>query len=116
MSSNIQITRICQFCGDSFMARTTVTKYCSHRCSSKAYKQRERDKKLEVSVSETVQQISTQITELQAKEFLSINEVCELLRISRRVISYAISTKRLKSVRFGRRIIIRRKDIDQLFS
>ncbi len=116
MSSNIKITRICQFCGESFTARTTVTKYCSHCCSSKAYKQREREKNVEKSVSETVKQISNEIVELQTKDFLSIKETAELLNVSRRVISYAVNSEKLKAVRFGRRVIIRRKDIDQLFS
>ncbi len=115
MSSNIQITRICQLCGESFTARTTVTKYCSHRCSSKAYKQREREKNVEKSVSETVKQISKKNTELQSKDFLSIKETAELLNVSRRVISYAVNSEKLKAVRFGRRVIIRRKDIDRLF-
>jgi excisionase family DNA binding protein len=93
-----------------------VTKYCSHRCSARAYKERERKRNVDKSVSETVRQISLEHVELQAKEFLSINEVCELLNLSRRVVSYAVKTKRLKSIRFGRRVVIRRKDVDQLFS
>lgn len=116
MSSNIRITKICQFCHESFTARTTVTKYCSHRCSARAYKQRKRNKKIEKSVSETVKQISAEKIELQAKEFLSINEASELLNVSRWTISRAIKDERLKAVKLGRRVIIRRKDIDQLFS
>src|SRR5690554_6590748 len=30
MSSNIRITRVCQFCGNSFTAKTTVTKFCGY--------------------------------------------------------------------------------------
>lgn len=116
MSSNIRVTRICNFCGESFTARTTVTKYCSHLCSSRAYKKRECKRKVEKSVSETVKQISIEKTELQSKEFLSIKEAAELLNVSRRVISNAVNSEKLKAVRLGRRVIIRRKDIDQMFS
>ena len=116
MSSNIKITRICQFCGAEFTARTTVTKYCSHRCASRAYKQRTRNQAVEKSVAETVQIISAKKTELQAKEFLSINEASELLNVSRWTISRAIADERLKAVRMGKRVIIRRKDIDELFT
>lgn len=116
MSSNIRITRICQFCGESFTARTTVTKFCSHRCSARAYKQRQRAKQTEKSVSETVKYISIEKTKLQSKEFLSINETAELLNLSRRVVSNAVNSEKLKAVRFGRRVVIRRKDIDELFS
>ncbi len=116
MSSNIKITRICQFCDADFTARTTVTKYCSHKCASRAYKQRTRSRKVEKSVAETVQVISVKKIELQAKEFLSINEASELLNVSRWTISRAIAADRLKAVRMGKRVIIRRKDIDQLFT
>ncbi len=116
MSSNIRITRICQFCGESFTARTTVTKYCSHRCSSRAYKKREKERNISISETETVKHISNEIVELQTRDFLSIKETAELLNVSRRVISYVINSEKLKAVRFGRRVVIRRKDIDQLFS
>lgn len=116
MSSNIRISRICQFCGEKFTARTTVTKYCSHHCSSRSYKQRERKRMIDKSVSETVKEISSEIIELQSKDFLSINETAELLNLSRRVISNAVNSEKLKAVRFGRRIVIRRKDIDELFA
>ena len=116
MSSNIKITRICQFCDEDFTARTTVTKYCSHACASRAYKQRTRNQNIEKSVAETVQIISVKKTEIQAKDFLTINEASELLNISRWTISRAIAANRLKAVRMGKRVIIRRKDIDELFT
>ncbi len=116
MSSNIKLTRICRHCRESFTARTTVTKYCSHACASRAYKQRARDQKVEKSVIETVKEISISKTELQAKEFLTISEASELLNVSRWTISRAIAAERLKAVRMGSRVIIRRIDIDQLFS
>jgi len=46
MSSNIEVQRVCQLCGKKFTARTTVTKYCSDRCSKKAYKLRYRESKI----------------------------------------------------------------------
>lgn len=30
----MEIIRICQFCGNEFIARKTVTKYCSLKCAS----------------------------------------------------------------------------------
>jgi hypothetical protein len=46
MSSNILIKRVCQYCGNEFSAKTTVTRYCSHVCNNKAYKLRLRNKKM----------------------------------------------------------------------
>lgn len=46
MSSNLKIEKICQWCGKSFIARTTTTAYCSHRCSGLAYKKGSGKRKL----------------------------------------------------------------------
>lgn len=116
MSSNIRITRICDFCGSEFTARTTVTKYCQHKCASKAYKARTRNKNVEKSTQETVKILSTPMVELQSKEFLTLKEASSLINVSRWTISRAVETNRLKAVRLGRRIVIRRSDIDSLFS
>ncbi len=116
MSSNIEITRICQFCDNEFTARTTVTKYCSHRCASLAYKARQRGKDIAKSNRETAEIISAPIIELQAKDFLSVSDASELLGVSRWTLSRAINDGRLNAVRFGKRIVIKRTEIDRLFS
>ena len=56
MSSNIEIERICQHCNKDFIAKTTVTRYCSDDCAKRAYKARKRAEKIGVSVAE-IQQI-----------------------------------------------------------
>lgn len=43
MSSNIKINRVCNFCNKDFIAKTTVTKYCSHKCASASYKKRAKE-------------------------------------------------------------------------
>lgn len=116
MSSNISIQRTCEFCGNEFTARTTVTKYCQHRCASMAYKARTRNSKIKKSNFETVKSVSIPIAAVQAKDFLKVEEVCGLLGISRSTVSRAIKENRLNAVRFGRRIVIKRTDIDRLFS
>ena len=47
MSSNLRIKKVCQFCYSEFIAKTTVTKYCSLKCAQRAYKHRVKEKKLE---------------------------------------------------------------------
>lgn len=116
MSSNIEIIRICQFCNNKFTARTTVTKYCSHRCASRSYKARQRGNDIAKSNQETAEIISAPIIELQAKDFLSVSDASELLGVSRWTLSRAINDGRLNAVRFGKRIVIRRTEIDRLFS
>ena len=116
MSSNIQIQRICEFCKNEFTARTTVTKYCQHRCASMAYKARTRNTKIKISNKEITQAISIPIAKIQAKDFLSIDDACKLLGVSRWTVSRAIKEKRLKAVNLGKRIVIKRTEIDRLFS
>lgn len=57
MSTNISVSRKCEFCGSIFVAKTTVTKYCSHKCNSKHYKQRIKEDKVSRSNEETVAKI-----------------------------------------------------------
>ncbi|MEM7104065.1 MAG: DNA-binding protein [Bacteroidota bacterium] len=83
MASNIRVTRICQFCGDAFIARTTKTKYCGDPCAKKAYKKRKREERIKQSISETGYIIQKPIVELQAKEFLTIKETIQISGISR---------------------------------
>ncbi len=115
MSSNIEILRICKHCSIEFTAKTTVTKYCSHKCSQRAYKQRKREEKIHVSNTETSYVISQPIEELKIKPFLSITDTCKLLGVSRRTVYRMIERKELVVAKAGTRTIIRRADIDELF-
>ena len=116
MSSKIEVKRICQHCGNEFTARTTVTRFCSHRCSSAAHKQKVRAGKVEESNKQT-QQIKTKpIEELKAKEFLTVREVARLLNCSVRSAYYYIESGTIKAVNLGQRITrVKRSEIDKLF-
>ena len=116
MSSKIEVQRICQHCSNEFTARTTVTRFCSHRCASAAHKQKVRAGKVEVSNKQT-QQIKTQpIEELKAKEFLTVREVARLLNCSVRSAYYYIESGTIKAVNLGQRITrVKRSEIDKLF-
>src|SRR5665647_331842 len=104
MSSNIQVQRICQFCGKEFTARKTTSKCCSDDCSKRAYKARLRAAKVEVSNKET-QRIKTQpIEDIKAKEFLTVRNVATLLNCSIRSVYYYIENGNIKAVNLGQRI------------
>lgn len=117
MSSNIKVQRICQHCGTEFTARTTVTKYCSHRCGSAANKAKVRAEKVQKSNTET-KQIKTQpIEELKAKEFLAVSEVSKLIGCSRQNVYKLINTGKLKATNIlEKKTIVRRCDLDKLFA
>jgi excisionase family DNA binding protein len=115
MSSNIRLKRICQFCNAEFIAKTTVTKYCGDNCAKRAYKKRKREEKIETSNKETINVIQAPLVELQAKEYLSIKDISVMLNISRTTIWRLIKNKQLKSAKLGRRVIIRKSDLNDLF-
>lgn len=116
MSSKIEVQRICQHCGNEFTARTTVTRFCSHRCASAAHKQKVRAGKVEQSNKQTQQIITQPIEELKAKEFLTVREVARLLNCSVRSAYYYIESGTIKAVNLGQRITrVKRSEIDKLF-
>jgi len=117
MSSNIKVKRICQYCGTEFTARTTVTKYCSHRCASMANKAKKRAEKLQKSNTETKQIRNKPIEELKAKEFLTVTEVSRLINCSRQNVYKLINSGKLKATNIlEKKTIVRRADLDMLFT
>jgi excisionase family DNA binding protein len=116
MSSKIEVKRICQHCGNEFTARTTVTRFCSHRCNSAAYKAKKGIDKVEQSNRETLQIKTQAIEELKAKEFLTVRELARLLNCSVRSAYYSIESGNIKAVNLGQRITrVKRSEIDKLF-
>ncbi len=114
MSSKIRVQRICQHCNREFTAQTTVTKYCSLKCAQRAYKARKKAEKIKRSNVETLQTKIRPIEQLKAKEFLSINEVCQLVGISRRTVYRLIEQGDLKKIKIGSRTIIKRTTLNRL--
>lgn len=117
MSSNIEITRICEYCNLEFTAKTTVTRYCSHKCNSRAYKERVKSKKIKKSNEQTVNVKTQPIEILKAKEFLTVKDVTILLNCSRQTIYKIIDTGRLNAIKLNKKkIFVRRSDLDKLFT
>lgn len=116
MSTNIKVQRLCQFCGEEFTAKTTVTKYCSLRCASRSGKARKREEKIVRINTQTRQAFIKPIEEIRAKSYLSISDGSRLLGISRRTIYRMIDRGELNAGKAGSRTLLRREDIDKLFS
>ncbi|HEV7782208.1 MAG TPA: helix-turn-helix domain-containing protein [Chitinophagaceae bacterium] len=112
MSSNIRLEKTCQFCGEYFTAKTTVTQFCSDDCAKKAYKKRKRDQKIHVAVKK---ETDVQIATLSEKHFLTIEEACKLINASRWTIYRLIEKGRLQAGGKGRLTRIPKTSIDQFF-
>lgn len=117
MSSNIQIQRICQHCGNEFTAKTTVTQYCGDNCAKRAYKARQKTAKIDSSNKQTKAIRNKSIEELKSKEFLTIRDTASLINCSRQTVYNLIKNGTIKAVNLSvRKTIIRRSDIDNLFT
>lgn len=113
MSSNIKVERICEWCGKRFIAQTTVTRFCSKRCSERSYKERFRQKKMTVSNQETATNAANQ--KWRDKDFLTPTQAAELLGIGRMSIYRYIRAGKIKVVRFERKTLISKTDIQAMF-
>jgi predicted DNA-binding protein (UPF0251 family) len=116
MSSNIEVTRICEHCKNQFTAKTTRTRYCSHICNSRGYKALARNSKVEKSNQETVQLLNTDLEKIRPLEFLKIKQAILLFGISRSTIYRLINKGYLDIGKFGKRTVIRRCDLESFFA
>ncbi len=117
MSSKISVSRQCQFCGKLFLARTTVTKFCSTPCASRGYKVRIKEDKIAQSNHQTILAIgSIDKAKSDSKEILTVNAAAALLNCSRRSIYNMIHSGILRARNFGKRKIrILKSDIFAIF-
>ena len=116
MSSNMRIPKICQHCGSDFIAKTTVTQYCSENCAKRAYKKRKRQEKVDAIPTLPEQKIAHTSSTVSDKEFLSIKETCQLLGASRMTLYRQIKNGNIQAGKVGSRTIIKRTEIEKLFT
>lgn len=116
MRSNLKIKRVCQHCGNEFIAKTTVTRYCGDVCSKKAYKARKKAEKINASNEETKAIIEKPIIEIQSKDFLGVQEICKLFGVSRTTVWRLMKTGKVESAKIGRKKFVTRSSINKLFA
>ncbi|MDA0732334.1 MAG: helix-turn-helix domain-containing protein [Bacteroidetes bacterium] len=115
MSSKITIPKICIQCNNGFIAKTTVTKFCSKKCSGKSYKHIKKNEKVKKAQDqEYLKSVGIDMELIQSKEFLSIKETCLLLGISRMSLYRYIKNKTITPSKLGGKVIIKKEVINYL--
>lgn len=112
------ITKVCDFCGESFEAQKTTTKFCSHTCASRAYKERKRSAR-----KEATQKVATMEAESRAfvptdmAIYISVADTAKRLGVSRQTVYNLIHSGTLKASRLSDRLcFISTLDIDEMIT
>ena len=114
MSSNIRINKVCQHCNKVFIAKTTVTKFCSDQCAKSNYKKRQKDARIEVSqvdterlLSEGKQQNKSAFAGNSA-EMVGTSGLSAVTGLSERTIFRLIKDPAFPRVKIGKRLLFKK--------
>jgi len=116
MSSNIRVNRICEFCNNSFVARTTVTRFCGDNCAKRAYKARKRLEAITESKKKTQKSLIDSMDRTLMKPFLTKQEASTILGVSIRTLDRLNKRGQVPYHHAGRRVIINRDQLLNSFS
>lgn len=117
MSSNIDIKKICSWCGAEFIAHKTTTTCCSHRCANALYKKRKRDEVIKTNNQFTEKIVLEKpIEKIKEKPFITITEAAVYLGVTRPTLYSYLRKGELKASRLGCKYLLKKEDIDELFN
>lgn len=119
MSSNIRIKKICQHCGSVFIARTTVTKFCSDACAKANYKKRLKEEKIDMSRSSTKRQVlpgsdstrPVRDSTKQLKELITLSELSAITGLSERTFYRLMKDHKFPRLKIGQRLLFKKDDV-----
>ncbi len=110
MSSTIEITKTCEWCGKSFIARKCTTRYCSKRCAEHAYKDAKRKKHVERE-----QQKANKSIAYDESPFITPSQCARLLGVCRASIYNYLATNSIPCFQFKGKTLISRESLNSLF-
>lgn len=132
MSSNIRIEKTCQHCGEKFIAKTSVTKFCGDRCAKLAYKKRKRDEKIKlvpkendlaklhgpdkIRLARNVEHTLEPLALLESRNYFSISQTSTILGVSERTLFRMIKRRQIKTFKIGGRTLIKKNELLPYFS
>lgn len=109
-ASKFRIERKCEFCGNTFLAKTVYSKYCSHKCSCAAHDKKVRDEKKELQRQAVASKVP------KDRPYITIPEAVALFGISRDTIYRLVRNGTIPAVNLGERLTrISRAHIEAFF-
>lgn len=109
-ASKYKIVRKCEKCGNTFLAKTIYSKYCSRNCGDAVYREKKRTEKREQRRKEIAGKISSE------RQYISIAEASVLYGISRDTIYRLIKKGKIPAINLGQRLTrISRIHIEKMF-
>ena len=116
MSSNLSINKVCETCKMVFVAKTTVTRYCSTNCRKTKHREKGRELTNDKRKAEELLIQNHIFEEIKNKDFLTVKDAAQLLNMSPKTVYRLIEREAINSVQFSeRKTLIRRIDIERYF-
>lgn len=119
-----EYNRVCNFCQKDFIAQKHSTKFCSHRCASRAgkmvvrlnqqnlFNDNEVYKRLLNKILVSIERIedALELTGIKEKvskeELLTTDKFCELMNIHKRTLRRMIERQEIEIIKQGNKILI----------
>ena len=95
---NMEVKRICQWCGKPFIAQKTTTCYCSPQCSKRGYKHRIKERKMELRHIQEMQELRSS---LEKQEYFTFSQAARLMGVSRQYIYKLVKEDKLRASRIS---------------
>ena len=111
MSSTIEITKTCEWCGNTFTARKCTTRYCCKRCAEHAYK----DAKRKEHVKREEAKVSAIIPSDDKRSFITPTQCAKLLGVCRASIYNYLAANSIPCFQFKGKTLIGRESLNALF-
>lgn len=114
----MELKKHCLYCGKVFTAKRTTTKYCSHICNSRHYKQLKREEKIKLvektdfsnmSGSSKIKKHTVVLN--NSKQYFCTIEACEFLNISRSTLWRLMKGKHIVFIKIGNRTLFDKNDL-----
>jgi excisionase family DNA binding protein len=111
--AKIEYNKVCKYCGKTFIALTSTTKYCGHTCANRANKEEKRQERLRTD-SEEIKERNRQ--KMLSQENFSLTDAATLLDISRPTLYKLLDDRGVELLRISKRTIrVKKSDLLNLY-